>query len=76
MFISNKRTSVHLWRKENLVKHQKVSKYYENDCRYIKRRVYICDGPNNTCHADGNDKLNHMSFLCIIAYNGFLIKVL
>ena len=32
MFISNIRPSFHLWRKENLVKHQKVSKYYETDC--------------------------------------------
>ena len=32
MFISNNRPSFHLWRKENLVKHQKVSKVYENDC--------------------------------------------
>ena len=33
MFISNNRPSFHLWWKENLVKHQKVSKYYETDCR-------------------------------------------
>ena len=32
MFISNNRTSFHLWWKENLVKHPKVSKYYEADC--------------------------------------------
>ena len=32
MFINNNRASFHLWRKENLVKHQKVSKY-ENGCR-------------------------------------------
>ena len=31
MFISNSHASFHLWLKENLVKHQKVSKYYEND---------------------------------------------
>ena len=30
--MSNNRPSFHLWRKENLVKHEKVSKYYENDC--------------------------------------------
>ena len=35
MFISNNRASFHLWWKENLVKHQKVSKYYENDCTYF-----------------------------------------
>ena len=32
MFITNNRTSFYLWWKENLVEHQKVSKYYENDC--------------------------------------------
>ena len=32
MLISNNRALFHLWWKENLVKHQKVSKYYENDC--------------------------------------------
>ena len=33
MFISNNRPSFHLRRKKNLIKHQKVSKYSENDCR-------------------------------------------
>ena len=32
MFISNDRVSFHLWWKEMLVKQQKVSKYYENNC--------------------------------------------
>ena len=32
MFITNNHTSFYLWRKENLVKHQKVSKYYDCDC--------------------------------------------
>ena len=32
MFISNNRASSHLLWKENLVKHQKVSKYYEYGC--------------------------------------------
>ena len=32
MFISNNRASFHLWWKENLLKHQKVSKYYESSC--------------------------------------------
>ena len=35
MCISNNRPSFHLWWKENLVKHRKVSKYYETDCGYI-----------------------------------------
>ena len=33
MFISNNRAwFLHLWRKENLLKRQTVSKYYENNC--------------------------------------------
>ena len=33
MFISNNCPLFHLWWKENFAKHQKVSKYYETDCR-------------------------------------------
>ena len=32
MLISNHRATFHLWRKENLLRHQKVLNYYENDC--------------------------------------------
>ena len=32
MFISKNHASFHLRRKQNLVKHQKLSKYYENYC--------------------------------------------
>ena len=32
MFITNNHGSFHLWWKENLVKHQKVSKYCGQDC--------------------------------------------
>ena len=32
MLMSNNGASFHLWGKGNLVKHQNVSKYYENDC--------------------------------------------
>ena len=35
LYISNNRPSLHLWWKENLVKHRKVSKYCETDCRLI-----------------------------------------
>ena len=35
MFKSDNCKLFHLLWKENLVKHQKVSKYYENDCRTI-----------------------------------------
>ena len=44
MFISNNRASFYLWGKENLVKNQKVSIYYETDCRWITLRLKrICD---------------------------------
>ena len=35
MFISNNRKWFHLWWKEDLLKHQRVSKHYENDCSMI-----------------------------------------
>ena len=35
MFITNNNASFHLCSKENLVKHQKVSKYYEHD--YLRK---------------------------------------
>ena len=38
MFIRNNLRSFHLWWIEKSVKHQKVSKYYETDCR---DRIYI-----------------------------------
>ena len=31
-FINNNHASFHFWLKENLIKHRKVSKYYENGC--------------------------------------------
>ena len=39
MFISNNLALLHFWCKKNLVKHQKVSKYYENDCSY--KSIYV-----------------------------------
>ena len=35
MFITNNHGLFHLWWKEDLVKHQKVSKFYDHDCSYI-----------------------------------------
>ena len=32
IFISNNGTLIHFWERKNFEKHQKVSKYYENDC--------------------------------------------
>ena len=33
--MSNNRASFYLWWKENLVKHQKVPRQYENDCSFV-----------------------------------------
>ena len=32
IFIRNDRVSFHFWAKENLLKHQRVAKYDDNDC--------------------------------------------
>ena len=40
MFISNNRPPFHLWRKEKLVKYQKLLTYYENDCRLRISQVH------------------------------------
>ena len=41
MFISNNCASFPFWRKENLVKHQKVLKYYENYYRHLRQKVAL-----------------------------------
>ena len=40
-FIRNNRASFHLWERENLVKQQKVLKYYENDCPQGFRLLFM-----------------------------------
>ena len=66
MFISKNRALLHFWWKEHLVKHQRVSKYYENDCRviYDSRKywnILSCDrkgkillNRSNMLHIDSN----------------------
>ena len=34
-FITSNHASFHLWWKEKLLNHQKISKYYEADCGYL-----------------------------------------
>ena len=34
IFSTNSHALFYLWRKENLVRHQKVSKYYDHDCKF------------------------------------------
>ena len=41
MFIGNNPASFHLWGKENLVKYQKVLKYYENNCPQGSLLLYM-----------------------------------
>ena len=50
MFISNNRASFHLWWKENLVKHQKVLKYFENDQRTLNSPIRINEHWENINH--------------------------
>ena len=50
MFVTNNHTSFHLWWKENLLNHQNVPKYYENNCRLhtILGRTWCRDKSNLT----------------------------
>ena len=44
-FINNNCASFHLQWRENLLKHQRVSKYYENDCMlWVRRYIYVTGG--------------------------------
>ena len=38
MFITNNHDLFHLWWHENFVKHQNVSKYYDQDCRLDRHK--------------------------------------
>ena len=61
MFISNNRTSFELRWKENLVKHQKVSKYYETRCRNKSNRI-----ESKISEALINNEIIHEDFMTII----------
>ena len=39
-FITNNHALFHMWWKENLLNHQKASKYYGYDCRYGLRSIF------------------------------------
>ena len=42
-YVTNNHASFHLWWKENLLNHQKVSKYYEHDCRsWHEQKISKC----------------------------------
>ena len=44
--------------------------------RYIKRKVYTCNGPNNIWHADSNDKRKPYGFPIHGCVDGFSRKAL
>ena len=48
MFITNNHNSFYLWSKKNLVKHKKVSKYYDQDCNDLVKKT------------DNNTKINEI----------------
>ena len=45
MFITSNHVSSHLWQKEDVIKHQKVSKYYGHDRYQISKLIILCFGP-------------------------------
>ena len=48
VFLGNNRASFHFWGKKNLVKQQKVLKYYENDClQKFFFAFYVCIDSSN-----------------------------
>ena len=55
MFIRNDRASFHFWASEHLLKHQRVSKYYHNDClqnvlsRFMSLLTATLDKNSHTC---------------------------
>ena len=60
MFITNNCTLFHLWRKENLVKHQKLSKYDNHGCSsYVVLLEKLCK-PAMKSAQEG--------LLCIVVY--------
>ena len=72
MFTSNNRASFQLRWKENLLKHQKVSKYYQSDCRYlpfIKNKIMNINSRRTRHRAIG--KLCSERKACVMDENGW-----
>ena len=58
MLITNNHNSFHLWRNKNLVKHQKVSKYYDKDCTKNPdciKQLESCQPKGDWYHFDSTD---------------------
>ena len=50
MLINNNQTLFHLWRKENLVKYLKISRYYEHGYSSLPCFKRILENGNPTAH--------------------------
>ena len=59
---SSLKSSFHLWWKENLLNHHKVSKYYEHDCRYTF--LDLCHVSKRTIK-HSLSKISHVTYSCI-----------
>ena len=59
-FSTSNHNSLHLWWKKNLVKHQKVWKYYDQDCSFGKEIIFIY------VWVEGAPKFCHLIFLKIV----------
>ena len=80
LFITNNCASFHLWWKRNLVKDQKASKYYENNCINISivntniTLIFMNPMPNlSFLLFFSNNLLLHLHFSPIIIYCIFLL---
>ena len=71
MFITNNSPLFHLWQKENLAKHQKVSKYYDHDSRHKPdfRKQFFASLDQKAIRLSGVKTIRHQSFtICSPVY--------
>ena len=67
MFVTNNHTSFYVWGKENLVKYQKVPKYYDHDCTKISSFINFHVNLSNLLVANaGKDYQNIILTVCWI----------
>ena len=75
MFITNNHISFHLWLKKNFVKHQKVSKYYDQDCsaawRLMQKKIEQRK-TSNYCIVHHNYKRLFWCWLSVLGFSGHL----
>ena len=69
MFISDNHTSFHLWWKENLAKYLKVSKYYDNGCRWKKKALVVqLGGHSQDLYIRSNILWRSVNDTCIVSF--------